>query len=102
MKLTTIGGLTVSALLIAAPFGAASAADMPLKAPIVAPAAIVGPAVISVRRLAPAHIIQTISSLLRRRREKGASAVFMAARPAAIIRLDNSSSASRVKVLGRA
>jgi outer membrane immunogenic protein len=39
MKLTTIGGLTVSALLIAAPFGAASAADMPLKAPIVAPAA---------------------------------------------------------------
>jgi outer membrane immunogenic protein len=39
MKFNTISGLAVSVLLIAAPFSAASAADMPLKAPILAPAA---------------------------------------------------------------
>jgi outer membrane immunogenic protein len=38
MKLTILGGLTVSALLVAAPLNTASAADMALKAPPLAPA----------------------------------------------------------------
>ena len=38
MNLNTVGGLAVSALLIGVPFGAASAADMPLKAPPPPPA----------------------------------------------------------------
>jgi outer membrane immunogenic protein len=37
MKFNTIGGLAVSALLIAAPLSVASAADMPVKAPLPAP-----------------------------------------------------------------